>query len=272
MRAALAWLVLLGGCVSPLQGLRDASPLEVGASRLVVRSDGSSADDVRRLRASIERALPALAGWGGLREAVTVYVVPTHDDLEAAVHRPGYGWLRAWSRFDDVIFQAPSTWTRRDDVLDQLVLHELTHCVLFQQAADRETWLSRRIPLWFREGMAIAVAGQAGQYPSRSESAAWLVRNPGLDVFADGEALSAGQAVEVYALGYHAYAALERRTGREGLLALIAVMRAGGSFEAAFSRTAGLTVREFQRDFEGALREEQGLEGRASAGAQDKER
>lgn len=252
-RAALA-LLLLAGCVGPLGALRAELPLQVAASRLVLKSDGNSADDVRRMRSALEKAVPALQRWGGLREPVTVYVVPTHDDLETAVRRPGYAWLRAWGRYDEVIFQAPSTWTKRDDVLEQLVLHELTHCLLFQQAGNRDTWLEKEIPLWFREGMAIAVAGQASQYPSLEDSALWLVRNPTADVFQDGEALSESQSNEVYAIGFHAFTFLERRYGRERLEALLRTMREGDDFTRAFGKAIGLPVERFQRDFENYLR------------------
>lgn len=251
--ALLAGL-LCAGCVSPLRALREEVPFQVASSRLVLRSDGTSADDVRRMKAALEKAVPSLERWGGLREPVTVYVVPTHDDLEAAVHRPGYGWLRAWGRYDEVLFQAPSTWTRRDDVLEQLVLHELTHCLLFQQAANRDTWLAKQIPLWFREGMAISVAGQASQYPSLEDSAAWLLKNPAVDAFKDGESLSAGQSNEVYALGFHAFSFLERRYGLPCLETLIRLMREGADFERAFAQAVGVSVEAFQRDFENFLR------------------
>lgn len=254
MRSAVLALVLLAGCVSPLGSLRTELPLEVASSRIILRSDGNSADDVRRMRSALEKAVPALERWGGLREPVTVYVVPTHDDLETAVRRPGYAWLRAWGRYDEIIFQAPSTWTKRDDVLEQLVLHELTHCLLFQQSASRDTWLEKEIPLWFREGMAVAVAGQASQYPSLEDSALWLLRNRGSDAFKDGEALSESQSSAVYALGYHAFTFLERRYGRERLDALIRTMREGDDFERAFGKAIGVPVERYQRDFENYLR------------------
>jgi hypothetical protein len=249
-----AIFLLCAGCAGPLGALRSELPLEVGSQRFTLHSDGKSGADVERIQSAIEKATPGLARWGGLREPVTVFVVGSHGDLEAAVHRPGYGWLRAWGRYDDVIFQAPSTWTTRDDLVDQLVLHELTHCLLFQRAGTKETWLEKKIPLWFREGMAISTAGQAALYPSLEDSALWLQRHPTSDVFRDGETLSAEQSSEVYGLALHAFTFLEHRYGASRVDALMTGLQQSADFETAFAQTIGVPVSGFQRDFENYLR------------------
>lgn len=249
------WFVLLGvGCVGPLGSLRIETPFQVGPQRFTLKSDEQGAADSARIQSAIGKAIPGLSRWGGLQEPVTVFIVNTHDDLESAVHRHGYPWLRAWGRYDEVIFQAPSTWTRRGELVDQLVLHELTHCLLFQRAGTRETWLEKKIPLWFREGMAVANAGQENLYPSLEDSALWLQRNPNLDAFRDGEALSAEQSAEIYGIAVHAFIFLEHRYGAEQLEALITTMHDGKDFESAFAQALGLPVALFQRDFENYLR------------------
>ena len=250
-----AWLLLLvAGCKGPLGSLRVETPLTFSGQRFTLKSDGRSTADRQLLERALEKATPGLARWGGLEMPVTVYLLSTHQDLEAAVHRPGFGWLRAWARYDDVIFQAPSTWTNAPWVVEQLVLHELTHCLLFQRSGTRETWLEKKIPLWFREGMAISNAGQAQLYPSLEDSALWLVRNPTLDAFRDGEALSEGQSAEMYGLALHAFTFLERRYGADHIQALMKAMRKGSDFETAFDKTIGLPVARFQKDFENYLR------------------
>ena len=247
-------VLLCVGCAGPLGALRVETPLELGAQHFVLKSDEKSAADAVRIKGAIGRAIPGLSRWGGLKESVTVFVVNDHDDLESAVHRHGYGWLRAWGRYDDVIFQAPSTWTTRDELVDQLVLHELTHCLLFQRSGTRDNWQEKKIPLWFREGMAIANAGQAGLYPSLEDSALWLQRNPSLDAFRDGEALSAEQSADIYGIALHAFTFLEHRYGRPELEALMTTMHDGKDFETAFVEALGLPVARFQRDFENYLR------------------
>ena len=120
------------------------SGIELDAQRIILRSDEKGPADAQKISGAIAKAGPGLARWGGLKEPVTVYVVSTHDDLETAVRRHGYGWLRAWGRYDDVIFQAPSTWTTKDEVVEQLVLHELTHCLSARKSPQQGNRL--RVP------------------------------------------------------------------------------------------------------------------------------
>lgn len=247
-------LFFLVGCAGPLGALRVTSPLKAGAQTFTLRSSTRSAADTHRIESAITKATPGLQRWGGLMEPVTVYIVDSHDDLETAVRRHGFTWLRAWGRYDDVIFQAPSTWTTTDELVDQLVLHELTHCLLFQRSGSRDTWYLKQIPLWFREGMAISSAGQAKLYPSLEDSARWLQQNPTLDAFRDGEALSEAQSTDVYGLALHAFEFLLRHYGEAHVNALMRTMRDGSDFEAAFEQVVGISVARFQKDFENYLR------------------
>lgn len=244
----------LACCAGPLGALRVETPLTIGGQRFTLKSDEKSAADRQAIESALEKATAGLTRWGGLEAPVTVYLLASHEDLEAAVHRRGFAWLRAWARYDDVIFQAPSTWTTSPSTVEQLVLHELTHCLLFQRAGTRETWLEKKIPLWFREGMAISTAGQAPLYPSLEDSALWLVRNPTLDAFRDGEVLSEGQSAQMYGIALHAFNFLERRYGTDHLQDLMTTMRKGSDFETAFDEIIGVPVVRFQRDFENYLR------------------
>ena len=136
----------------------------------------------------------------------------------------------------------------------RLLVHELTHCLMFQHSGTRVNWAQKGIPLWFREGMAVATAGQARHYPSLEDSARWLERNRSLDVFRDGEALSAEHAGAVYGIALHAFEFMERRYGRQKIRTLMAQMSLGSTFELAFGQTLGVAVALFQRDFENYLR------------------
>src|SRR6185295_2154512 len=49
--------------------------------------------------------------------------------------------------------------------VDELMLHELTHCVMYQRSASAADWSRKRIPLWFREGMASVTASQSYRWP-----------------------------------------------------------------------------------------------------------
>lgn len=265
---ALWPLIVLSGCVSPLVNLKAETPLTVERAQFVIKSDGRSERDVARLERALQRVPAATGRWGSLTQPVTVYLVATHGDLEAAVGRFGFAWLRAWAHFDDVIFQAPSTWTANQEVVDELVIHELTHCVLFQASADEKSWLTRGIPLWFREGMALVTAQQHGRYPSLEDTARWFEEHPELDAFEDGEALSKERGSEVYGVALHAFEFLERRVGAEQVRAVMAAMRAGDDFHAAFARALGFGVGDFVKQFRAFLQARQFRELKRSVPAE----
>lgn len=239
-------LALLTGCTGPLAMLIKAQPVD---SRFVIRSDGFIEPDVHRVEQALLATDEGLRRWGGLEKRVTVYVVSTHDGLEAAVHRRGFSWLRAWARYDDVIFQAPSTWNASEEALRQLVLHEVTHCLLFQRSASAEDWTKKKIPLWFREGMAIFTAGQQRLYPSFEDTKAWLAGNPDFDVFVDGEDLSEDYYQPVYGFALHAFTFLTQRFGEERIVKLMSVMRSGADFARAFEDAMGMPLERYEKDF-----------------------
>lgn len=240
-------LVVASGCAGPLAFLTREQKVNALYS---LRSDGFIEPDVARVQRSLAATTPGLARWGGLEHPVTVYVVSSHQALEDAVRRPGYDWLRAWARYDDVIIQAPSTWNASPEALDQLVLHEVTHCLLFQKAATRDDWMKKDIPLWFREGMAVVTAKQQRLYPSLEDTTAWLLAHPDDDVFKDGEALSEQHYQPVYGFSLHAFTFLENRFGAERIGDLLRAMRTTGQdFTTSFEAALGMPLTRFERDF-----------------------
>jgi hypothetical protein len=247
------WWLLAGlvgtGCVTPLSTLTRQTAVTHGAARFELRSLPSAVDDEARVRGALERVTPRLSRWGGLPAAVTVKIAPTHDELERAVNRRGYDWLRAWARYDDLIVQSPGSWAGTDRELDELMLHELTHCLLFQHSGTARDWASKQIPLWFREGMATVTADQGRSFPSLEDLASWLDRHPDLDVFGDAERLSRQAYGPIYGLAYHAMRFLLRRLGDPAVTGTMVAMKAGLSFEVGFERATGATTRQFQTDF-----------------------
>ncbi len=254
MKRAIVLLAFVSGCAGPLGALRVERPLALENARFTIKSDGTIDPDVQRIERALEKTPAGLERWGGIDAPVTVYLVNTHDDLESAVRKRGYGWLRAWSRYDDVIFQAPSTWTSSDEVVDELVLHELTHCLLFQRSGTATTWREKKIPLWFREGMAVVTAKQQRLYPSLEDAAHWVEQNPDHNIFVEGEALSEAHYLEVYGFSLHAFTFLERRYGAPHTIALMVAMHAGADFPTAFQQAMGTTLELFQGDFFNYLR------------------
>jgi hypothetical protein len=249
---ALACVVV--SCAGPLHSLTTERSLTFHRSQLVLRARPGADQDLDRTAAALEIALPRLEIWGGLRAPVTVHLLPDHASLERAVRRPGFDWLRAWARYDDVLLQAPSTWATAQAPLAELLAHELTHCLMFQQSADADGWVARRIPLWFREGMAIWTAKQGHRYPTLEDTSRWVQLHPELDPFADGEALSRDFSEPLYGLSHHAFGFLVQRYGERTVRALLVTMKGGAPFPEAFRAVIGVEATSFQREFVTYLR------------------
>ncbi|MBE2252274.1 MAG: hypothetical protein IAE78_22260 [Myxococcus sp.] len=248
----VAWSAV--GCVAPLASLTRVTPLEAASARFTLMTEPGATEDEARVRAALTRAVPKLERWGSLAAPVTVRIAPSHKALERAVRRNGYDWLRAWARYDELIIQSPGSWAGTDRDVDELVLHELSHCLMFQRSGTARDWESKRIPLWFREGLATVTADQGLRFPSLEDLADWVARNPGLDVFGDAEQLSREAYGQIYGVAFHAMRFLLRRVGDKGVIDTMDAMRAGDDFGAAFTRAAGTTPARFEADFLNYLR------------------
>ena len=166
--------------------------------------------------------------------------------------RSGYGWLRAWARYDEVFVQSPRTWSllgagQRE--LDELMLHELTHCLMYQLAATPTGWARKRIPLWFREGMASYTAGQGGRWPSLEELARHLEKRPEDDLLRQADALYQDESDTVYGAAHQAFSFLVKRYGEQKVRELLWAMKRGPAFEPAFEAVVGVSEQAFLDDF-----------------------
>lgn len=249
MTRLLCFLALASGCVTPLSSLTRTTALKTASASFELKSEPLATMDEGRVHGALERVAPKLDRWGGLATKVTVKIAPSHDHLERAVGRPGYDWLRAWAMYGELIIQSPATWAANDADLDELVVHELTHCLLFQRSGTEDTWAAKEIPLWFREGMAVFTADQGLRFPSLEDLAGWLEQNPAVNVFGEAEELSKTAYAQIYGLSYHAMRFFLRRHQERAVTETMALMREGDDFEGAFTRAVGLTPRRFQTDF-----------------------
>ncbi|OJH40065.1 hypothetical protein [Cystobacter ferrugineus] len=208
--------------------------------------------ELTRLVRAVDAALPRLERWGTLREPLTLRVFPDHESLEAAVRQEGLGWLRAWGRYDEVFIQAPSTWGlagASPAQLNELLLHELTHSLMYQLSADRLGWSRKRIPLWFREGMASYTAEQTYRWGSLEELARYLERHPEADPLRKPEGHYRDESNLVYGVAHHAFTFLVRRYGEEAVRGVMREMKGGAAFPEAFEAAIGLSPDAFVRDF-----------------------
>jgi hypothetical protein len=234
-------------CAGTFTSLTKSSLLSASGNAFSVRYAPGLEGDVAASKRALLHAAPRLARWGGLHQEITVALVPTHRELEQAVNRRGYLWLRAWARYDDVLLQAPSTWTSSDADLAELLTHELTHCLMYQRAGTRDDWARKGIPLWFREGMAAWTAEQGYRWMSLDALA--KVYDEGADPVARSEELYQSRSPAVYAAAHYAFSFLVRRYGEGRIGALLDAMGKGALFPEAFQRELGLPEAAFVAEF-----------------------
>ncbi len=254
---AVLALVLLSGCaarrmVAAPPALDASVELASPAGQFLNEYAPADAQDAARVQQAVEQALPRLARWGAMRETVTIKVMPDHESLENAVKQRGLGWLRAWSRYDDMFIQAPSTWGlagATQPQINELLLHELTHSLMYQLASDRLGWPHKQIPLWFREGMASYTADQSYRWVSLEEIARHFERFPGSDPVRSPGDLYRDDSNLIYGVAHHAFSFLVRRYGENAVRALLEDMRGGKTFPEAFQNTIGVSPDTFVSDF-----------------------
>lgn len=202
--------------------------------------------------AALEAAVPRVLRWGAFTSPMHVRIHPSHDALEAAVHRFNYPWLRAWARYDTIDLQSPRTWGILGGTfpaLVELVTHELTHCLMYQRSGDRQTWMRKGIPLWFREGMASVTANQGYRRPAEQELWRYLRSNPGKDPIAQANRLYQGEADIVYGAAHRAFEFLVGRYGDEAVRKVLERMEGGERFPEAFHHGIGLAEPVFVAEF-----------------------
>lgn len=255
---AVLVLALLSGCasarrmVAPEPALSASVEMTGPSGQFRIEYTPADAQDAARVQRAVEQALPRLARWGTLRETVIVKVMPNHAALANAVQQRGLGWLRAWSRYDEVLVQAPASWGlggASQPQIDELLLHELTHSLMYQLAADRLGWSRKRIPLWFREGMASFTAEQSYRWVSLEEIARHLERNPTSDPVSKPGDLYRDDSNLIYGAAHHAFTFLVRRYGEDSVRALLGEMRGGKDFPEAFESVIGVPPDTYVRDF-----------------------
>ena len=265
--------VLLAGCAHRLPGadlrVRDVA---IGDARFRVRWTAGDDRAARQVLRALEAAAPRAERWGPLAHEITITLHRDHAALEAAVHRSGYDWLRAWARFQTVDLQSPRSWGLLgvpDRRIEELLAHELTHCAMYQRAGDELTWMYKEIPRWFSEGIASVTAGQGYRYggpedlwafylsklpgsgdgvPGRSGRAASPAALPG-DPIVDPDPIYQEQSHVVYGAAHQAAEFLLRRYGEASVQRVLALMGEGRRFPAAFREAVGITDAEFAADF-----------------------
>lgn len=232
-------------------------PVQTNTGTFRVEYAARDEASVGMVRTAIEQADARLARWGRFQEPVTVRIHPDHRALEKAALGSRYDWLRAWARYNGVDVQDPDSWhpvraTQQD--LNETLLHELTHTLMYQLATDQGGWRQKKIPAWFREGMASYTAEQAYRWPTLEALAQTLEENPDWEPLLRPEPLYAKQMPVAYGAAHHAFTFLVNRYGEDAVRSLLTEMSRGPDFPVAFTATIGLPPENFLRDFARYLR------------------
>lgn len=267
--ALAAALALLAACAprapgDPGAGTR-AVEVEAGGARFRIVHGPDDAGAARLVAAALLDAAPRAQRFGALEVPVTITLHPSHAALERAASRTGYGWLRAWARYDTVELQSPRTFgllgAGRARVAE-LLAHELAHCAMWQRAGDARTWTDKGIPRWFTEGLASVASGQEARHGDLASIARFYdglapdgaggkgaPRGAGRDPLSDSEALYLGRAPLVYGAAHHAFAFLVARYGDARVAAVLDGMGAGLGFPSAFRAAVGIDPDAFAAEF-----------------------
>jgi hypothetical protein len=239
------------GC-APLRELRGRAELQNRLGAFVLRYSEEDENVIPQVKQALVAAEPALRRWGSLREPVTIDIVPDHQLLEKAINHPGYSWLRAWARYDEVFLQSPRTWglvSPTQNELNELLVHELTHCLIYQLSSDRRSWSNKHFPLWFREGIASFTAGQGYRWPTLRELGRFLDEHPEVDLINHPEGLYQSDSDIVYSAAHQAFALLVERYGEPAVRQILLTMRAGPTFPESFQKVTGIDLATFAKEF-----------------------
>ena len=250
-------LLFLAACATQMPALQQQQRVSTRVGDFVLEFSDADSTVVAQVSPALEEAAPSIGRWGELRSPVKLEVLPTHELLEEAANRQGYDWLRAWARYDEVFFQSPRTWglvgpTRAE--VTELLTHELTHCMMYQQSADRLSWSEKEFPLWFREGMASYTAGQGYRWPRLEELARFLESHPNQDPIGRPEDLYKTESDMVYSAAHHAFTYLVQQHGEQAVRALLHAMLPGPKFSEAFAQTIGMRPDDFSSQFKSYAR------------------
>src|SRR5215472_5221581 len=257
-------LIFLAACASQMPGLRHQQRVSTHVGAFLLEFSDADSTAAAQLSRALENAGASIGRWGELRSPVKLEVLPSHELLEEAVNRQGYGRLRAWARYDEILLQSPRTWgpvAPTQAEVTELLTHELTHCMMYQQSSDRLSWSEKEFPLWFREGMASYTAGQGYRWPRLEELARFLQSHPNQDPIGRPEGLYKTESDMVYSAAHHAFTYLVQQHGEAGVRTILHAMRSGPKFSEAFAQVIGMRPDDFAGQFK------RYVEGRASVSA-----
>ncbi len=207
---------------------------------------------INMVAGAFETAVQTLEEWGHFRKPITVTIHPDHDSLERAVRRKGYPWLRGWAKYETIDIQSPRTWggvgLRRR--VRELVVHEMTHILMYQYIGNENTWTKRSVPLWFREGHASYVAKQGYRRSKPDELAAYYC-GAGYrgDPFTEPKKLLRESPELVYGAGHQGFTELMKTASKEQIMRVYRRTDETGDFREAFHDVFGIYLAQWEDSY-----------------------
>ncbi len=212
--------------------------LPLGASEMPVMHIEAppSLEGVARRIAAIppEHFLPSIRMTGATDLSTPIRLVVAPEDSDVARNTPP--WIAGFAdglASAIVVFPARSAHYPDDD-LEEVVIHEVTHILVWRAAG------SRPVPRWFNEGLAVT-AGRSWTLRDRGFlMAAGITRDPvSLDEIEHAFYQGEGPASRAYALSSAFVRDLLQRYGPRFPALLFDRMSAGDEFETAFRKATG---------------------------------
>lgn len=251
MRASVSLLALalaVGGVKAsgfqvPAEAIRD-SRAAPRAPEIDLRAPAAMAPQVARLARFDATRLVAVMRLVGLEDAgppIPVFLVP--EDAPLAQQTPG--WIAGFARGSGevVVFPARAPSYPHDSI-EELLQHEVAHVLIGRAAGGRP------VPRWFHEGVALA-AERTWRLADRTQFAidvafSGTVPASSLDrLFAAGP----GSVDRAYRVSGMLVQDLLKAHGADLPARVLAAMRGGRTFDAAFQACAGTSVDEASRAF-----------------------
>jgi hypothetical protein len=132
--------------------------------------------------------------------------------------------------------------------MPELLVHELTHALMYQllQPADGE--FPEEPPLWFREGMASVTAGQGHRRLGLDDLRRWQDAHPSADLLRPGAELYRTEKEAVYAAAHRAFELLVALRGDQAIRDVLRGVRSGARFEDAFAAATGEPLTSFEAE------------------------
>ena len=187
---------------------------------------------------SIDDGLTKASRWGEIKSPITVIIYPDHQELERAVRRKGYRWLKGWATETGISLQSPRSWPafRKKNLFD-LMTHELTHVVHFQLAGIKAGRTNNNDPLWFSEGLASYTAGQGYRRYSKTKLLRKLQSNPDFDPMNPAKRYIKDHQKLVYSSAHYLVTYMIETYGEERIQEIMQRIGEGDPFKKAYEKT-----------------------------------